>query len=100
MAVVVKFLDELFEKNESYVTGAQEPSKILISSMTNVAVDGILKRCVLFSFCSVLLPKNHIVIFTTIHSTGIFFFSNDTAITAEVPTKTESYLQPSVCSVV
>ena len=75
LAVVVKFLVELFEKNESYVTRAQEPSKILISSMTNVAVDGILKRYFLFLFCS--FAKDFvkcIVIFTLMQPTVNLFF--------------------------
>ena len=81
LAVVVKFLVELFEKNESYVTRAQEPSKILISSMTNVAVDGILKRCVIFflplSLIFVLFPEDFVkrtIIFTLVQSTMNLFY--------------------------
>ena len=42
LAVVVLFLVELFEKNEPYQTVTQEPVKLLVSSVTNVAVDRIL----------------------------------------------------------
>ena len=42
LAVVVMFLARLFELNETYTSDA--PTKLLISSSTNVAVDRILLR--------------------------------------------------------